>query len=147
LHNEASRSSWHSFAAYPTATKCSAVRGTCMHTWRSVGRLHGHTEADSNRPRHKPHICTSQKKQRHAMTCLCAACNSAMLNCDNAAVRTGLLNWEVRLLTLGLSGTDFSALRPPNVKASFVVFLPLLDNCWTVPGIEPRPLHSIQFAT
>jgi hypothetical protein len=116
-------------AASPTATQCSAVRGTCMHAWCGVGRLPDHTEADKNRPRHTLHMYTSQKKQRHALSCLCAACNSAMLNCYTAAVRTWLLNWEVRLLTLGLSRTDSSALRPENVKESFVVFLPLLDNC------------------
>ena len=51
-------------------------------------------------------------------------------HCNNASVLTLLLNWEVKLLTVGLSGIDSSALRPAKVKASFVVFLPLLDNCW-----------------
>jgi len=39
-------------SASRTATQCSAVRGTCMHTRHSVRRLHGHREADTNLPGH-----------------------------------------------------------------------------------------------
>jgi len=49
-------------------------------------------------------------------------------NGDKAAVLTWLLNWKVKLLTVGQSETDFSALRPAEVMASIAVCLRLLDN-------------------
>ena len=69
-------------------------------------------------------------------------------NCDNVAVLTWLLNWEVKLLTVGLSGTDFSALRPAKVKATFVFFLPLLDSTWNwATPTSFRTVSNVTFST
>jgi len=65
-------------AASRSTTPCSVVRGMCRHTWRSVRWVPERREADTNRPRHTLHMYTSQKKQSHTLTCLCALDKSAV---------------------------------------------------------------------